>query len=65
VRVTGQHFSTLVGIDPALEGRFKIALADGRRVEARTVFDPTKEYLDANMTPAQASNPLVIARTLG
>jgi hypothetical protein len=54
-----------VGIDPALEGRFKIALADGRRVEARTVFDPTKEYFDANMTPAQASNPLVIARTLG
>ena len=43
------------GIDPALEGRFEVTLANGKKVEARTVFDLTKEYLDANVTPEQAS----------
>ncbi|MCX7960647.1 MAG: molybdopterin-dependent oxidoreductase [Burkholderiales bacterium] len=46
----GEHFDKL-GVDPALEGRFQVRLADGRTVEARTVFDLTREYLDANMTP--------------
>lgn len=48
----GEHFGKL-GIDPALTGTFKVTLADGRTVEARTVFDLTKQYLDDNMTPAQ------------
>jgi len=48
----GEHFVKL-GLDPALEGRFKLRLADGKEVECRAVFDLTKEYLDANMTPAQ------------
>ena len=50
----GEHFAKL-GIDPALEGSFKVTLADGKKVEARTVFDLTKEYLNANLTPPQAS----------
>ena len=50
----GERFGE-VGIDPALTGSFKVTLADGTKVTARTVFDLTKEYLDANMTPAQAS----------
>lgn len=48
----GKHFDAL-GIDPALSGRFQIKLADGTRVEARPVFDLTREYLDVNMTPEQ------------
>jgi nitrate reductase alpha subunit len=48
----GEHFARLK-LDPALEGRFQVRLADGKEVECRTVFDLTKEYLDANMTPAQ------------
>ncbi|MCZ7594810.1 MAG: molybdopterin-dependent oxidoreductase [Hyphomicrobium sp.] len=51
----GERFAATVGFDPALEGTFEITLADGKKVEARTVFDLTKEYLDANMTPAQSS----------
>ncbi|MBF0110634.1 MAG: molybdopterin-dependent oxidoreductase [Magnetococcales bacterium] len=50
----GTHFEAL-GIDPALEGTFDITLADGKTVKARTVFDLTREYLDANLTPAQCS----------
>lgn len=50
----GKHFAEL-GVDPALTGSFKITLADGTNVAVRTVFDLTKEYLDTNMTPAQAS----------
>ena len=51
----GEQFVKLAGIDPALEGRFEVTLANGKKIEARTVFDLTKEYLDANMTPEQAS----------
>jgi nitrate reductase alpha subunit len=50
----GAHFAAL-GIDPALEGRFEVRTTDGKTVEVRTVFDLTKEYLDANMTPAKVS----------
>lgn len=50
----GEHFAKL-GVEPALSGSFKVKLADGKEAEVRTVFDLTKEYLDANMTPAQAS----------
>lgn len=49
----GDHFDRL-GIDPALIGSFEVTLADGRKVKVRPAFDLTKEYLDANMTPAQA-----------
>lgn len=48
----GEHFAKL-GIDPVLTGSYKVKLADGRQVEVRTVFDLTKQYLDANMTPTQ------------
>jgi len=48
----GAHFERL-DIQPALSGRFKIKLADGKEVETRPVFDLTREYLDANMTPTQ------------
>jgi nitrate reductase alpha subunit len=42
----GEHFDAL-DIDPALEGRFELTLVDGSRVELRTVFDLTREYLGA------------------
>lgn len=48
----GDSYDAL-GIEAALEGRFEIALADGRTVEARPVFDLMREYLDASMTPDQ------------
>jgi nitrate reductase alpha subunit len=48
----GDHFTKL-GLDPALEGKFKVKTVDGKEVEVRTVFDLTREYLDANMTPEQ------------
>ena len=51
----GEQFAKIAGIDPALEGRFEVTLANGKKVEARTVFDLTKEYLDANVTPEQGS----------
>ena len=51
----GEQFSKTAGIDPALEGTFEVTLADGKKVQARTVFDLTKEYLDTNVTPAQTS----------
>ncbi|HUF94355.1 MAG TPA: molybdopterin-dependent oxidoreductase, partial [Candidatus Limnocylindria bacterium] len=50
----GDYF-TNAGIDPALEGTFDVALADGSRVTARTVFDLTAQYLDASMTPESVS----------
>jgi ATP-dependent helicase Lhr and Lhr-like helicase len=50
----GDHFADL-GIDPALTGTFTVQLANGEEVEVRPVFDLVKQYLDDNMTPAQAS----------
>jgi nitrate reductase alpha subunit len=50
----GAQFDKL-GIDPVLEGEFDVTLADGATVRARTVFDLTREYLDANLNPAQCS----------
>ncbi|MBI1962686.1 MAG: molybdopterin-dependent oxidoreductase, partial [Candidatus Rokubacteria bacterium] len=46
----GDHFAKL-GVDPALEGTFEVALADGRKVEARPAFDLTRQYLDDTLTP--------------
>lgn len=51
----GEKFSSTAGFDPVLEGTFEVTLADGTTVEARTVFELTRDYLDANMTPAQCS----------
>lgn len=51
----GEQFFKAVGVDPALEGKFEVTLADGKNVEVRTVFDLTKQYLDDNMTPEKAS----------
>ncbi len=50
----GDHFAR-AGVDPALEGTFEVTLADGRRVPARPVFDLTREYLTATMTPETVS----------
>lgn len=50
----GEYFDQS-GIDPALTGSFEITLADGNTVTVRPVFDLTREYLDANLTPAQAN----------
>jgi nitrate reductase alpha subunit len=46
----GEYFDQL-GIDPALEGAFQVTTVDGKQIEVRTVFDLTRQYLDANMTP--------------
>ena len=46
---------TANSIDPALTGSFTANLVAGGTVEVRPVFDLLKEYLDANYTPAQAS----------
>ncbi len=46
----GDHFAR-AGIDPALEGTFAVTLADGTTVQARPVFDLTREYLDATWPP--------------
>lgn len=39
------------GINPALEGKFKVKLVDGKEVEVRTVFDLMKEYVVQNFDP--------------
>ncbi len=46
----GDRF-TDAGIDPALEGVFEIALADGTQVQARPVFDLTLQHLRDTWTP--------------
>ncbi|MBF0340802.1 MAG: molybdopterin-dependent oxidoreductase [Magnetococcales bacterium] len=48
----GTHFDAL-GIDPAMLGTFEVTLADGKKVQVRTVLDLTKQYLDSSMTPEQ------------
>ncbi|MBM3483732.1 MAG: molybdopterin oxidoreductase [Alphaproteobacteria bacterium] len=50
----GSHFASL-GIQPALEGTFKLTTLDGKTVEARPAFDLIREYLAANLTPDKAS----------
>jgi nitrate reductase / nitrite oxidoreductase, alpha subunit len=50
----GERFAEL-GIDPALAGSFRLRLRSGEEVEARSVFELTRQYLDANMTPQQVS----------
>src|SRR5688572_15272279 len=50
----GDRFAAL-DLDPALEGTFTVPLADGSTVQARPVFDLTKEYLAATLTPEAVS----------
>ncbi len=49
----GQYFARL-GIDPALEGTFKVTTTDGKPVEVRPIFDLEKAYL-AEFTPENVS----------
>jgi len=44
------HFREL-GVRPRLEGEVDVPLADGGSVRCRTVFDATRELLDATYTP--------------
>ena len=46
-------FFTATNVDPALEGEFEVELANGAKVRVRTVFQVTKEVLDASYTPEQ------------
>jgi len=46
----GDRFDAL-GLDPGLEGTFEITLADGKKVEARPVFDLVKQYVMESFTP--------------
>lgn len=41
-------------IEPALEGRYTVALADGSEVEVQPVYALLKAHLDAEFQPAQA-----------
>ena len=50
----GDRFGA-TGIDPALEGSVQITLVDGSTVEARPVFDLTRQYVDDSMTPEAVS----------
>lgn len=43
------------GINPALEGKFKVKLTDGKEVEIRTVFDLIKQYVNENYDPQTVS----------
>ncbi|MDP2625511.1 MAG: molybdopterin-dependent oxidoreductase [Candidatus Rokubacteria bacterium] len=52
--LVGDRF-TGTGIEPALEGAFEVTLADGSRVQARTTFDLTRQYLTETMTPEAVS----------
>ncbi|MFQ5997922.1 MAG: molybdopterin-dependent oxidoreductase, partial [Candidatus Bathyarchaeia archaeon] len=49
------NFHKDLGIDPALEGEFKITLADGNNVTVRPVFDLIKQHLLENFEPESAS----------
>jgi len=56
------------GIDPSLDGHFEVTTLDGKKVEVRTVFDLTRQYLDENMTPEQVQKvtwaPVAATRSL-
>jgi len=49
------EFFTKLGIDPALEGTFKVTTVDGKEVEVRPVFALVKDYL-AEFTPQNTSD---------
>jgi len=39
------------GLNPALEGKFKVKTVEGKEIEVRTVFDLMKEYVMENFDP--------------
>jgi len=45
----------LGGVDPVLDGAATVTLADGRKVEVRTVFAGLRELLDREYTPEKAA----------
>lgn len=52
--ITRDDYGKLIfekGINPALEGKFKVKTVDGKEVEVRTVFDLMKEYIVENFDP--------------
>ncbi len=49
----GEDFWKL-GIDPALEGSFKVKTVDGKEVEVRPLFQVYLEFFEQNYTPKQA-----------
>jgi nitrate reductase alpha subunit len=52
--LVGERFAA-TGIDPALTGSYTVTLADGRTVEARPVFDLTRQYLRDTLPPETVS----------
>ena len=50
--LVGERFDK-AAVDAALEGRFDVTTIDGARIEVRTVFELTRQYLDQNMSPEQ------------
>ena len=50
--LVGDHWRK-AGLDPQLEGEVEVALADGKKVKCRTVFDVTRTMLDQSYSPEQ------------
>lgn len=42
-----------LALDPLLDGKVTVTLADGERVECRTVFNANRELIDASYSPEQ------------
>jgi DMSO reductase family type II enzyme molybdopterin subunit len=64
---SGGRSLRLGDLRPALSGSFSVTLADGNRVEVRTVFDRLRAMLDKEYRPEQAAavtglNPQLIRR---
>jgi len=49
-----RHTLATTGVDPALEGSYKVTLADGTEVEVEPVFERLKRHLE-NYTPEKAA----------
>ncbi|MCG3138835.1 MAG: Nitrate reductase [Phycisphaerae bacterium] len=47
------RFFIATGADPQMEGEVRVDLADGSTIVCRTVFDVTRQLLDASYTPEQ------------
>jgi nitrate reductase alpha subunit len=49
--MVGEHFDR-ARLDPALEGEFRVTLADGKQAVCRPVFDLVRQYVMDNFSPA-------------